>query len=203
MWRGRFFSGVLLMSAVSPVSGGVVISVVPVACFALSSSWGRHGLIVVGCRRRGSWLVVGRRCSSSSCSLALGCCRRACSPCGCFVRRRLASSSAYLVGSFSRPVLLVGGRGGLRLVLSCPVPVVPSSLLASPFRYHAGSLRLSRMGGSGLGVLLACPISVSCGMVRASRTCVSLSPDTHFAPPPLSRDGALFSFFLGFFPFFR
>lgn len=97
------------------LSPTVLPCVVPVACFAPSPSCGRHGLIVVGCRRRGSWLVVGRRCSSSY-LLALGCRRRACSS------RRSCCRSCRC--SSSRLVLLVGRRSDLLLVFS-PVLRVP------------------------------------------------------------------------------
>lgn len=61
------------------IACGLVLCVVPVACFA-PSSWGRYGLIVVGCRRRGSWLVVGssrRRLVSSFVLSPRLACRRA------------------------------------------------------------------------------------------------------------------------------
>lgn len=202
MRRGGSSRG-LLVAVVSMVSAGCVISVAsvacrgsfyragvsrscrPVACFVLVVVVGRHGLIVIG-RRRGSWLVIGRRGSSSS---RLACHRGVVvrvSPVG---RRR--SSRRLSRCSFSRPVLLVGWRGGLRIV-SCRL--VPSSLLASLPRYRAGSLRLSRRGRLVSG-RDAC-LSRFCLCV--SRSCVSLSLDTNIAPSLVLRGGAIFLSLLAF-----
>ena len=183
MWRGRFSSGVLLMSAVSPVSGGVVISVVPVAC---RGAFYRVGvvllcrLIVLACHRRCSWsaargvlaiacdlvlrrprcllrsvvvgsswadrrrvssswflLVVGRRCSSSSCLLVLGCRRRLVSSVCSLTQSCLSSGGAICVPS-SRVARCLEFRSSWsfvhrRLVVSSRARP-SSSLLASPPR---------------------------------------------------------------------
>ena len=182
MWRGRFSSGVLLMSAVSPVSGGVVISVVPVAC---RGAFYRVGvvllcrLIVLACHRRCSWsaargvlaiacglvlrrprcllrsvvvgsswadrrrvssswflLVVGRRCSSSSCLLVLGCRRRLVSSVCSLTQSCLSSGGAICVPS-SRAVRCSGRAPWFRSfpaagrLVPCPSLVVLACFPAS------------------------------------------------------------------------
>ena len=102
MWRGRFSSGVLLMSAVSPVSGGVVISVVPVAC---RGAFYRVGvvllcrLIVLACHRRCSWSAA-RGVLAIACDLVLRrprCLLRSVVVGSSWADRRRVSSSWFLL----------------------------------------------------------------------------------------------------------
>lgn len=116
----------------------------------VGSSWADRRLV-----SSSSWflLVVGRRCSSSSCLLALGCRCRPCWPCGSF--RRLVSSARSLApsclssgGEACVPSSLAArcsGRAPLfrSFPAACRLVPYPSSFLAFPSRYHAGSLRLS------------------------------------------------------------
>lgn len=153
-WLGRgcggsvFLSWVLLVVAVSMASAVCVISVVPVAYFALVIIVGRHGLIVVGrclvapLRRRSSWLVVVPLYLPS-----------------------VASSSVFSPFRFHpplivsllipfRPVLLVGRRGGGRGGFS-PVPCVAvacGSVLLVPFGSRWAA-RLIRLLAYRLGIL--------------------------------------------------
>lgn len=131
-----------LRLVVFSLSPAVLSCVVPVACFAPSSSWGRHGLIVVGCRRRPCWSCGSfRRLVSSfalsprlACRMGVAICvpssRAArCSACVPWFRSFPAAGRLAPCPSFRRPCLLFpvsvscGGGGtaveAVRLVSGC------------------------------------------------------------------------------------
>lgn len=225
---GRFLSWVLLFAAVSMASAGgcgfrrasllavglsiglaYLARVVPVACLPSSSSC-RHGLIVIGCRRRGSGsssvVVVRRRLAcprggASSSALPRG-------------RFRLPSSRlvvravARLVVPSAPPVLSWGGAVGGALVL---VPC--GSLLVVSLRRVFLFLRRRLVAGRGGLARFAlvrgrvrhrsrCPVACSAAGVAAGGSCFRVVlPRYAFRPVPLVEERGDFSSLVGF-PFF-
>ena len=200
-WRGRecggavFLSWVLLFAAVSMASAGGVISVVPVACrgpfyrsgvsrspLLLASPLvvvvGRHGLIVIGCCRRGSVsssIVVARRRFAL---LALGCRRHPCSPRGASAVDRFVDRfvDRLAVRHLAPPCLLCGGaawRGGFSLV-----PLVLSVAWGAVFLVPFGSREAAR-----LIRLLACRL----GILRERALPLAWLVVAAFPPSPVSR----------------
>lgn len=168
---------------------------------------GRHGLIAVGCSRRGF-------CSSS---VAVARRRHACLPSGVVVVRvgPVARSVGSSRRSLSRPVLLVGwawrfafhrlgrlvarraSRGSDRFswaVVSLRArPVVLAC--SFPSRYRDGLLRLSRMGGSGLGVRLVLFCRNPCVAGRGRLVLTFRLSSIRISPRPSCRwGGAIFLF---------
>lgn len=176
---------------------------------SLLASPSSSGVVVACCR--GLWLVVvsvvalvvGRRCPSFPCLSSVVVVGRVGSV---VVSSSVASSRGSCRPSSRRifaPPCLSIRRGGVRGVFS----LVPCGLLLE------ASFRVSLVPSwRVVAVLLALPSCVggsssACcllgGGAGASRVCVSLVSDTHFAPSPSCRGGGAISFFAClFFPFF-